>query len=192
MAKTPLNIGHRNALSEFAKKHVTDEKTKAVMDKAYAKTISALLPMIKKSFPPDDMEVLRKYEVTRRDSCIQGGDPEGRVIRFEFREEDAPLLPDKYCSSRQFQFTAACRDLINAYGVAKLAHEKALEEKLSDYRRLIMGSRYFEDLTAIWPAAETLRPSIVRQPTALAVLSEETIARIRRDNAGSDTNPLAA
>lgn len=185
MAKTPLNVGHRNALAEFAKKHVSDDKTKTAMDKAYTKAVSLLTPIINKAFPPEDMAVLAKYEVARTDRCIQGGDPDGRFINFTFRDEDAPKLPKSGCSSRQFQFTAAARDAINTYGQTKIAHEKAIAEKFDDYRRLIMGSRYFEDLTAIWPAAESLRSQIVRQPTALAVLSEETIARIKRDNAGA-------
>ena len=183
MAKNRLLMRHKNMLNRFAKQNVTAPKEAAKRARAYERAAKLVRADVEKKYPPADMEMLVKYSVAKPDTCINGGSPTGQFIAFEFENTaDAPMVPNRYCSTRSIPFTKATVEAIEKYDLAKTEDESAKEKILADYRGLIDGSRYFEDLLQIWPGAEVMRERICAKTHAISILSEETIERIRSHN----------
>lgn len=185
MAKTRLNMNHRDVLRQFAKENISCPKEEAANAKAYEKASRLVREESQKKYPLEDMLVLEKYEVAKRDLCINGGNPTGTYVNFEFlAEADAPLMPKRYCSSRSISFSQKAADAIAAYELTKDALEKARSAKLIKYRSLIETARYFEDVIEVWPAVASLASRITPSATALVTLSDDVREFIKSDNAG--------
>lgn len=185
MAKTRLNAHHRDALRRFADEHISCPKEDAANTKAYERASKLVREDAEKKYPPSDMAVLEKYDAAGKDTCINGGNPSGVFVRFQFTEDEhAPTMPSRYCSSRSISFTQRAADAIDAYEKAKNALEKARSEKLTKYRSLIETARYYEDVLEVWPAAAVLADRITPAATALVTLSDDVKTFIKSDNAG--------
>jgi len=185
MAKKRLNETHRNLLRAFAETNIKVPE-KAKMDELHRKASELVRACVIKQFPEDDMKLLAKYECARADECFQGADPMGQFIRFEVDETTPEILvPNGNFNSRKIKFTADARNAINAYDKAKAAYEQAYKEKVNAYRSLIRSSYYYEDVLAVWPAAEALRGKICAESTAIVAMNPEVVAFIKRDNAGA-------
>ena len=186
-----LNKADREALMNFASANISCAEEAAAMDAAYDIAKPLLLTTVHNRFPPTDMAVLERYGAARRDDCVRFGGSYDTESTFYFRkgDTDVPLVPRQTgCSQLYYEWNKEARAALNAYVLARQAYEKARKNKLEDYRRLIVGSRTFNDVVAVWPAAEAMRAKLIPktpQQRALAVLSEEAIARIRADNAGA-------
>lgn len=186
-----LNQEDRTALINFAQKNVTAPEAKASLDAAYKEAKKVVMQVVREKYPAKDMKVLEKYGAAEADKCIRYGSPYDHESAFIFFDDDndAPLVPRRQgCHQRIHIWSIEQRAILDTYQLARQAFKKAKDEKLNAYTRLIIGSSTFNDLVAIWPAAEGLRSKIIPvtpQQRALAVLSAETIAMIRTDNAGA-------
>lgn len=194
MSKTrnkALNQTDRDRLLTFANSNIACPAEQAVFDAAYLKARAIVLVVVRDKYPPKDMKVLDKYKVARHDTCIRYGARYDSDSAFHFKDDDkdVPLVPGiSDCSGRTYEWTAEHRSVLDEYQLAREALKKARKEKFDAYKRLVTGSRTFNDVVAVWPAAEALRDRIVpetNQQRALAVLSAEAIAMIRADNAGA-------
>jgi hypothetical protein len=185
-----LNAELRKRLKIFVGANVKCPKEKATLDAAYAVAKPFVTAAVVAAYPPKDMKVLEKYGAAKRDTCIQYGGRYDHESSFMFNEAaEAPLVPRHTgCGDRGYVWSKEAKDALNAYVLARQAHAKAVRTKQDDYIRLIDGSRTFNDVVAVWPAAEQLRSNLIPatvEQRALAVLSEEAIARIKADNAGA-------
>lgn len=186
-----LNKADREALMEFANRNITCPDEKAALEAAYSAAKPLVLQTIHTRFPPADMAILERYGAARRDDCIRFGGSYDTDSTFYFNsgDPDVPLVPRQSgCGQLYYEWSREARDSLNAYVLARQKLEKARRSKMEDYRRLIVGSRMFNDVVEVWPAAEALRPKLIpktKEQRALAVLSEEAIARIKADNAGA-------
>lgn len=183
-----LNKEMRDALALFATDNVKCPKEEAALDAAYEKAKPLVLDAVVKVYPPADMKVLAKYGAAISKTVIGFGGNYDHDSEFRFRTEaEAPLVP-RYNHNIRVEFTKDARKTLDAYVLARQALGKALTEKRRDYYQLIKGSRTFNEVVAVWPAAEALRAKLIPetvQQRALAVLSAEAIERIKRDNAGA-------
>lgn len=186
MAKTRLLVRAKERLRNFARDNVSTPKEQRAVDRAYAKVARILTPIIEKKYPPATMEILEQCKVARRDRCVRCINENGRVIEFSFKEEDAPLVPNRYCSSRNFKVTKACLDALDDYDLRKGEKKKAEDETLSKYFGLIEASRYAEDIIEVWPAAAPMLSEYFasQRQNLPAAVSADVIAFIRKDNAG--------
>lgn len=184
MAKTRLNKNHRRMLRRRLEDCDMAPKEQKAADKTYARAAALVRADFDKAYPPEDMALLRKYEVARKDQCIRGATSEGRFIGFEFRHDDdlTPWAPARYCRSRSIPFNTKTLDAIEKAEVAKDALIKAQKEVRDLYHPLINSVRYFEDVVEVWPAAEQWRSRICGQSTAVSTLSEDAIEKIRKLN----------
>ena len=67
------------------------EKHMGLLDKPKAKAVKAMNAAIRKKYPEDDMAVLRKYNTTRRDSCLRFVDAESnRFFGFGWGYGEVP------------------------------------------------------------------------------------------------------
>jgi hypothetical protein len=190
-----LNEKDREILKNFASNNISCEAEQANYEKAYKAAKTTVLKVVQSRFPVKDMKLLLKFEVAQPDKCIcYSGyyDIDGQ-FRFHHDDKDIPLVPKSGgCHTRGYDWSKEDREILSAYQLARQALEKAKNEKNNAYYRLINGSTTFNDIVAVWPAAEILRDKIIPQNTeqrALAVLSQEAIAMIKADNAGNKQVP---
>lgn len=189
MAKRRLNQDVRKKLFRLAEDSSTSPAEVAAEDKAYVRAAGLVRAAVDKGFPVEDMRVLEKYEAGCIDRCIRVADAEGQIAGFQFRNDDdtAPLLPRGAGHRRAHKANAKTIDAIAAYDRAKIAREKAVNSTLEDYRAMIFGSRYAEDVLEIWPASGPILTAFIASgSTAVAALSQEAIARIQKTNLGAD------
>lgn len=185
-----LNTAMRNRLLAYAKDTIKCPKEEEALDAAYNRAKPYVIEAVRKTFPVKDMKVLEKYGLAYPDQCIRFGGRYNHDEVFNFRtEKEAPHRP-RYtsCSEHQYEWSAEARKALITYVLARQAHAKAMQQKEKDYKRLIVGSRTFGDVVSVWSAAEKLRSTLIpatSEQRALAVLSEDAIARIKADNAGA-------
>ena len=143
--------------------------------------------MIGKRFPPADMELLDRYEVARRDTCIRCVSEDRRVIQFVFREEDAPLVPSRSCSTRNIAVGKKCMDAIENWQARQLERNRTIRELQRHCETLIHTARHAEDIIEVWPAAKhVLNAWAERRDRSLTAVSPEIRDFITQDNAGAN------
>lgn len=192
MAKTRLNVGHRDALRHFASTNINCDAEQKARDKAYAKAAKAVRAAVEKRFPVRDMAILEKYSVASPDKCIKGGNPAGAFVRFSFdHKDDGPLCPSRSCGTRSIPFDQATCDAIDSLQKANDVLEKARTAKYAAYKSLVASAVTFEEVLEIWPAAEALRERICARSTALVALSDDIRQFIQTDNAGKQLEAAA-
>lgn len=188
MAAKKLNVGHRDALKSLANKLIAQTLDTSALDKAYAACAKAISAHMKKRYPPADMAVLEKYGVARADDCIYVSTGGSNYERFEFRKGDdlIPVRPGgRYdCNSRTpILLSDSEEKAFEAFKSAKRALDTEREQRRKDFYTLIDSARTYEELVAIWPAADQLRERILSTSRAICVMSDEVVARIRADAA---------
>jgi hypothetical protein len=187
MTKKRLNQSHRYKLVKFAEENVKCEEEYFAAVAARNEASSYVREVFEAKYPPKDMELLLKYGVAHRDTCVKGANSEGTVVGFEFSsEEEAPLVPNcGSCKSRVLPFTDHVCELVFEAARKNADYKKAVGTKLQAYRSLIWDARYFEDVLEVWPAVEALRDQIGAPTTSLTRLSPQIAEFIRNDNAGA-------
>ncbi|MGB0855056.1 MAG: hypothetical protein ACPGSI_17295, partial [Pikeienuella sp.] len=127
MAKTRLLVRHKRAFFSFIKKQVEQEIAKDEVAATYRAAAALVRPLVDAKYSVRDMNVLRKYDAGRLDTCIRLVAGGGNVVGFDFEHDDAPYLPPAYCSSRGY---AAGPDVIAAIE----AHDAAKDARLEKVR----------------------------------------------------------
>lgn len=184
MSKTRLNQGIRDNLMRFVRSNYVPEKEQKTLYAAYAKAASLVRASVDNQFAPDEMAILVKHQVARADTCILCVSQAGQNIGFDFNKEDAPMLPNRYCSSRSISVNAKCVKAIEDWELAKDGVKKARQEAERNYRALIYGARNAEAILEVWPAAsQILDPFIASRSGGLpAPLDEDALKFIQKSN----------
>ncbi len=188
MASKRLNVGHRDALKTLANKLIAQTTDTSALDKAYAAAAKVVSDRMKKLYPPADMAVLQKYGQARADDCVYVSTGGSNYERFEFRAGDelVPVRPGRRndCNSRTpILLSEAEEKAFKAFKDAATEVEKVRTQRRNDFSTLINSALTFEELVAVWPAADQLRERILGTSRAMTVMSEEVVARIRADAA---------
>lgn len=183
MTSTRMNDSHRQFLRELMRETVKCPAEEKALDVAYKAAAPLVRKIVEAKYPAKDMKVLQTYKVACADCCIKLQLTAGGVNQFTFAtEKEAPFRPDNYgCSSQIFAADDAASNAVNAWVLAKAAHDKALGQKREDYGALINHTAALEQIEAVWPAAAKLRERIGR--ALPMVLSDDMIARIKADAA---------
>jgi hypothetical protein len=188
MASKRLNVGHRDALKSLAMTLIVKTAETETLDRAYADAAKAISAHMKKKYPPADMAVLEKYNQAGPDACVYVSTGGSNYERFEFRDND-PLIPVRpgrrnSCNHRTpILLTEAEEKAIKAYFDTKKARDRDIQQRRNDFYTLIDSALTYEELVAVWPAADALREQILGTSRAIAVMSAEVVARIRADAA---------
>ena len=184
MAKTKLLVWHKDELTLLAKRNVVSKPTQKDLDRAYKAAASGLRKVIDTKFPPDEMEVLTKHGVSRPDKCIRVVSPSSQVQQFDYSKDDAPILPSKYCASRNFPVSQSLFEKIEAWDSARDEHKKTVHSILADYRAVIHSCRTVEDVIEVWPGCESLAVGFLKANTTQlpAALSPEVLGRVKSSN----------
>lgn len=182
-----LSNTDRDTLYSFAKKQVAATEDSAALDAAYDAAAQVIHDLMIEKYPPKDMKVLERYGAAEADACIYVTRAQYDFDRFCFRDGDKriPVRPRERGCNRgsPFILEGDHRQVYDAFKDAEKAQKDAMQKRLSDYRALIYGARNFNEVASVWPAAEALREAIVGTGTALQVLSDDVVARLRNDAA---------
>lgn len=191
MAKLRLTQELRRRLVHLADRLIVTPAETAALDAAYEAAAPFVRLVVAKRFPPKDMAVLKKYDAAGEDHCIRLAEVDtNNVKQFNFRINDtAPLRPLGSCRRYVYLAEPDLFALVKAWEEARDAQKGAHDDKLRAYKALIFGSKYLEDVTAIWPEAEKLRPAGHQVP---ATITEDLAARIKADVALRAAAPAEA
>lgn len=194
-APTRLNARHRDVLENLARKIVDVPAEAKAEEAAFNRAESLVRAAVEAEFPPAEMKILAKYEVARRDRCINVQSDAGGVEQFvfhtrdtkleEFEDEGAdethPLVPDRYgCRHRIYIVNAKTWNVVHAWKTARDAKRKALNEKLDKYLSFVRSATTYEQVLEIWPEASQVQDRIVSNLPS--TLSTEVLAEITADS----------
>jgi hypothetical protein len=194
MASKRLNVGHRDALKGLADKLIAQTTDTSALDAAYTVVAKTVNKLMEKRYPAEDMAVLKRYGQAQADSCIYVSTGGSDYDRFSFRADD-PLIPIRpgsrnTCNNRTpLYLEGKDGEAWAAYRAAKKADEDGRQQRRNDFHTLINHALTFEELLALWPAADALRERILGTSRAISVMSEDVVARIRADAAISAELP---
>ena len=182
--KTRMNQGHRDALRAFAKRYLEKVYPSTEVDAAYAEADKAVRRLVEENYPKREMKTLLKYEVAERADSISVQLTAGGFDRFYFKSkpDNLPLVP------RKSSWTGICvpadqqaTDAINKYNDTFKRREETIKTRLTDYRDLILVTKYVEDLLEVWPEATEVTKTMV-QSQALVRMNPAVINRIKSDS----------
>lgn len=175
MAKRRLLEWMRCKLVAHAREVVAPIKEKKELDSAYEKASTLVRSMLLTKYPPKEMVVLKKFGFGGFVCSIKVQFPNGVVDKFEFEEDDAIFIASSYGQIHAVNQKTA--DAIERWSRVKATFTKERDKRVAAYKALVDGSRYVEDIVAVWPEAVYIIP-----PTALPIpLGPEQIAMVKQD-----------
>jgi hypothetical protein len=184
MRKTRLNQHTRSVLMSFMKQVVSCPEWDSKVHKAYEKAEALVRALVVAEYPPDDMEICKKYDVAKQDDCIKIRvlDDKKPDIVFSFKSGTGPLVAKMTYQGKFFLADGRTAAAVQNWDALVGAQKKQLEAKQDDYRSLIRNAITFEEVAEIWPEVETLRSQVVKPPImALMTLSADVVQRIQQD-----------
>lgn len=200
MAKTRMNQGHRDILKEFADKKIKKNVDRKEEHRLYEKLLKATNKEIRKKYPETEMEILRKYELTAKDSCVKFVFTSGRIDGMSFNstwettiDSDGDQVSIYVTAIVDTPNSRGCRNN-NVYPMPE-SFEKDLEEharlvdknnkleqaKNQDVKNLIAYSKYIEDVLEVIKVPKDLEAKLLSKSTSLVALSPDVIKRIQAD-----------
>lgn len=178
MAKRQLLNWMRDKLLTHVNAKVEPTKEKKKMDTTYAKLAPMVTRLVEAKFKPADMAVLAKYSVAKRDDCINITLPDARVVNFNFRKDEGPMVAmQRNCHGRMYLGDDRLAAAFTQHAAAVSAYTDERERRIAAYAALVRNARFVEDVVEVWPEAAALLPATV----VMAPLAPEQIALIRAD-----------
>lgn len=185
-----LSDRDRLALYTFARDQIEATEDRTALDAAYERAADVISAAVRKDNPPADMKVLAKYGLASPDGCVPISTGGSNFEQFEFRADDKriPMRPQArrgcgYGQRAPILLEGETEKAVDAYFAAGKSRKDAVDARYKDFKALIYGTPSFNALAEVWPAVEAMREKIVGTGTALAVLSNDVIQRIKADPA---------
>lgn len=193
--KRRMNAERRNTLLAYIEDNVRNVTlSKLVLDAVSVNTQlrDAVVAEVEKQFPPKDMAFLAKYGCTQNPisqyweyiyvHCGNDDDGNGaRTINVKMDPKENLVVP----TSKDGLVVPQGHKIFKLFDhleELQTQQKDRTEEIMRDYRTLISNSRYFEDILEVAPDLESQAEILFPVSTAVSVLSEEAIARIKRDS----------
>lgn len=180
MAKTRLSKATKNALVRYVEDNCTPAKEHAVLIRTYKKALKAIIPLINKQYPPEEMKILKKYKIAGENSTIRIRFHNGHVTEFLFMGKDAMILPP-FFKTMLVVGPGRTTALLGEYEEASIAFEDERRRRIRAYHELLRPAKYLEDITNIWPEAEKIVSGLKKPQLPAVVISSETKHVIRVD-----------
>lgn len=178
--KKRLNNNHREALRELAHRVVDTPVETKVFNDAYARAEVLGRAVIEKQYPPEDMKLLRKYEVAEQETSVRFHYGENLIIKFEFNEGSGPHSP----LGAGNHYVVASRTTFEAFEKCEAARKALVEArktKLAMYDAVIDGATTWTDIINAWPEAAEVAER--HQAGELIAVNPDVIEFVRSDSA---------
>lgn len=180
-----LNNHHRNLLKKHAKEIVMadTEGLKEVVDLKY-KLGALAVEHAEKSWPAEDMKILKKYELTHQADRVQyfrlGTSDIFSVDLCDLKGKRVVVTaPDNYRYGRPVTPTQEIVNLYDKHALARDKFNKALNEKLNKYFQVIDHFKTYEKLVEAWPEAAQISNEFT--DNLPAAISDDTIAMVKAE-----------
>ncbi len=179
-----LSDGNRSSLYRLAARKIEETTDTTELDETYAAAKAIAHKAAATTYPPKDMQVLKRYGATLEDECIYLAGPSAQYLELYLRCGDGIIRPYSRGCNRQAPFAVSDEDAaaITLYNDTKKLFDAALKTRRDDFYALINTAKSFNELSAIWPAAEELRQQIVGG-NSLVAMNDEVMERIKSDPA---------
>ena len=177
---------HRFMVEEFRKRldrREIDKTRDALVERANA--------ILRAKYPEEDMPVLRKYEMTRVDSCLKFTLLDtGRVFEVSFNPYNMHLgeaaLVDIPCLRGCYNHEIYACDknfeaLAGRWEKLIEARRKAIAEKEAEYTGFLAACRYLQEVEAVVPLTEKIRETLGAQSRSLTIINPDVLKRIKSD-----------
>ena len=157
MAKTRFTEDKRNIIYQWMMDQYDKKQEGNVVDKLLEKAINAANKALVKRYPAKDMEVLKKYELTRKDICLTFIEEDSQRVfgcnfESEVREKFADIPHRGGCNNGVvFPISAAGAKTIEDYDNARQDANKARQQKKQDYRSFLAACKYVDDAHEVVP-----------------------------------------
>ncbi|MGX1098877.1 hypothetical protein [Amorphus sp. MBR-141] len=187
MTALKLNKDRRKILRDFADKSVTYPEQESVIEGTYRRALGLVRSEMAKRYPEADMEVLRHYKCAEHVQAVFIADVgRDRHVTFTLRQADRQSITRPRVNYGAAEvMSAETYEAVVTHNAAIGAHRRALDEKLTNYRRLIHGARTLEEVLDVWPAAAAVADEVRAASGALMPLSQDVRDFIASDNAGA-------
>jgi hypothetical protein len=189
VAKTRLNKTHKETLLGYMEKQFESRIDNTELDRTFALLLEAVNTILRAKYAEADMPTLRKYKLTRVDTCIRFSRNEtGRLfyLRFEGQADIQTRLADIACfggcyHNDVFASDAEFEALADRW--EKMCQERAqkISEKRIEYRSFLEACRYMEEVEKIVPLSDEVRKTLGAQGRSLTVINPDVLSRIKSD-----------
>jgi hypothetical protein len=189
VAKTRLNKGHKDTLLAYMEKQFESRIDDTELNATFDGLLEAANAILRAKYPEADMPTLRKYKLTRVDTCIRFSRTEtGRLfyLRFEGQPDIQTRLADIACfggcyNNDVFACEADFEALADKWEKMGEERAKRIAEKRTEYRGFLEACRYLEDVGQIVPLSEEIRKTLGAQGRSLTVINPDVLSRIKSD-----------
>lgn len=202
MASTRLNSETRRALMRVATSDLKPAQEFAQLELAHSIAAPLVVAHVERRYPPKDMAVLLRYDKAYSPSHVVFNiNTPGcwGTVRFEFSAvASLPAQPARqpkheYGGERVFvsdpSVDIGLEVALAAWVEALAAYKKEFERRKQAYYDFIKAAKTFEEVVALWPAVESLRPVITGRsvPTILRTEIEKIIAEDQAERPRPET-----
>lgn len=204
MATTRLNSETRRALMRVATSGLRPAQEFAQLELAHSIAAPLVVAHVERRYPPKDMAVLLRYDKAYRPSHVVFSirlPGCWSTVKFEFGAiaslgMQPPSQPkNEYGGERMFSAEVSTSDDVGlevaliSWAEALAAYKKEFERRKQAYYDFIKAAKTFEEVVALWPAVESLRPSITGRsvPTILRTEIEKIIAEDQAERPRPET-----
>ncbi len=192
MSKLRLTNERRDAILDYMMAQYDEKRDKAAETAALDDLIERINATLRVKYPEADMAVLRRYEVTRKDTCLRFAVLDtGRVFDVNFNRDyellevvrprlaDIPGAAGCY-RSEAFACDQALADAADHWMKLADAARDIRKRKHSEYRTFLYAAKTLDEVEEVVPLPEELRRKL-GVANALIALSEDAVAGIKAD-----------
>lgn len=187
--KTKLGAGSRDQLLSFMVGK-WDEKNKDRLDKPWKQAVKVVNSIIRAKYPEKEMAVLRKYKLTRSDTCLRfmnkdtqqffAGDYSGLGEKKYKQIGDLPY--NRGCSGGdRFSVTAEEQVALEDFEKLRLALKDEREAKKREYRGFLLSCRYVEEVMEVLPFTDEMKQRFLKEGTELVVFNPDNFQAIKQE-----------
>lgn len=181
-----LNSTNRGALKKLARDIVMADTTGyEEIEKMKVELGQEALALVQKTFPAEDMKVLKKYEITELHNnfmfVAHNTSDFFDVDLYDSNEKKVEVAMPRFAfRAGKVRADKKLTELYYNYKVAINKFNNALNEKLNKYFQVIDHFKTYEKLVEVWPEAARISNEFV--DNLPAAISDDTIAMIKADS----------
>jgi hypothetical protein len=178
MAKTRLNNGMRDCIIKYMVDFFEANNSPEEIDVARIEAVNLVNKIVRERFPEKDMVVLRKYNLTRKDSCVSfATDEETRRFFTIYLQEAKDNLEDvphrEYCREITYSVTLEQAEILEKFENIKQQKEEEFRQKYREYCSFVRACKTVEDITSVIELPQDILDKLGARQTALVAVSEE-------------------
>jgi hypothetical protein len=182
--KIKLNKSHRQVIQDYGVKHITTAIDRIKEKKLLQAMLDGANAAIRVKYPENEMVILRKHNLTRKDFCLKFQFPSGRVDGFTFASDseiaDLPYRAGCYYGSNDvFPVTEKFEKAFDDHAKLKAANDDTQKTKLDEFFSFLNACQFIDDVLDVIPLPGDIRKRLGHESTALVAVTPETVKSLK-------------